>query len=154
MPMPAAERELPTFLVAPAAARPPARRSRLGLPEVYAGMAVASFLVARFVPVLRVHFACPFLLVTGHPCATCGMTHAWVHLAHGRLGEAFLWSPLGTVLAAAFWAFAVADVVRLVAGRPFPRIPEPLLRRWLFVGAAVLLANWAYLLIHGLGPAA
>jgi hypothetical protein len=150
--MPAAERALPTILVTPATPRPVRRAARLGLPEVYAALAIGSFLGARFFPVLHYHFTCPFLVATGHPCATCGMTHAWVHLAHGRLGDAFLWSPAGTLAAVAVWGYAVADLVRVLAGRPFPRIPEPLLRKWLFAGAALLAVNWAYLLIHGLGP--
>ncbi len=123
----------------------------LGVPEVYAGIALLSFLVARFVPVLGIHYPCPFLLFTGHPCATCGMTHAFVHLAHGHVLQALRWSPLGALLAASAWAYAAADLVRLVTGRRFPALPEPLLRRAALIGAAQLLANWIYLLVHGLG---
>jgi hypothetical protein len=146
--MSSAERELPTVLAAPAAGR---AAGRLGIPEVYAALALLSFLVARFVPVLQVHFPCPFLVFTGHPCGTCGMTHAFVYLAHGHVLQAFHWSPLGALLAASAWTYALADLARVAAGRPFPALPQPLVRRWVLVGAAALLANWAYLLIHGLG---
>jgi hypothetical protein len=130
-------------------ARPPGRR--LGIPEVYAGIALLSFLVARFVPVLEVHVPCPFLATTGHPCGTCGMTHAFVYLAHGQLAQAFRWSPLGALLAASAWGYAVADLVRVSAGWPWPAIPPRLARHGAIAGAVALLANWAYLLTRGLG---
>lgn len=145
--MPSAGRELPT-LVAPAAPRTAARP---GIPEVYAGIALLSFLVARFAPVLSIHYPCPWLVITGHPCATCGMTHAFVYLAHGHVLQALRWSPLGVLVAASAWAYALADLARFATGRPFPALPEPLVRRGALIGAALLLANWAYLLIHGLG---
>ncbi len=163
--MPSAERELPTVLAPPAAPRrrapsPPGAElpvaaarpaGRLGLAEVYAGIALLSFLVARFVPVLEVHVPCPFLLFTGHPCGTCGMTHAFVYLAHGEVLRALRWSPLGAILAAAVWAYLVLDVVRVAAGLRFPAVSAPVLRRWVVAGAVALLVNWAYMLVHGYG---
>lgn len=171
--MPSVDRELPTVLVAPVARpiragraglgshQPPAGAGpgasarvgarRLGISEAYAAIALLSFLVARFVPVLSVHYPCPFLMFTGQPCATCGMTHAFVYLAHGHVLQALRWNPLGALLAASAWAFTLADLVRLAAGRRFPAFSEPLVRRVALIAAALLLANWAYLLIHGLG---
>ncbi len=157
--MPSMDRELPTLLVAePPVPGAPVRLGhrdasarQLGLPEVYAAIALLSFLVARFVPVLSVHYPCPFLLFTGHPCATCGMTHAFVYLAHGHLLQAVRWSPLGALLAAAAWAYALADLARLATGRRFPALPEAVVRRAALVAAALLLAHWVYLLVHGLG---
>ncbi|HET6412333.1 MAG TPA: DUF2752 domain-containing protein [Anaeromyxobacter sp.] len=130
--------------------RPP--RTRLGVPEVYAAVALLSFLVARFVPVLDLDYPCVFLTLTGHPCATCGMTHAFVRLAHGQVAEAFRWNPLGALFAAAAWAFAALDLVRVVAGLSFPVVPREKLGLWLRVGVAAFFANWAYLWLHGLGP--
>ncbi len=166
--MAGAQRELPTILASgleSASPSPSPRRSglgsgpvhglgakRLGYPEVYAAIGLLSFLVARFVPVLRFHLPCPFLFVTGHPCATCGMTRAFVALAHGQVVQAFQWSPLGALLAVGAWTFAVADLVRAAAGWPLPRLSGTLAQRAVMVGVAALLLNWAYLLIHGLGP--
>jgi hypothetical protein len=124
---------------------------RFGLPEVYAVIALLSFLVARFVPVLGIHYECPFRAVTGFPCATCGMTHAFVLLAHGHVAQALRWSPLGAVLAAAAWAFAAADLVRAAAGWPLPALPERLIRPALLLGFAALFVNWGWLVVHGLG---
>jgi len=157
--MPSAERELLTILVEPSTrggrmrlGLPDPRVRRPGIPEVYAALALLSFLAARFAPVLEVHFPCPFLILTGLPCGTCGMTHAFVFLAHGQVLQALRWSPLGALLAAGAWAYAVADLVRLAAGRPFPALAPERMRRWGLAGAAALLVNWGYLLLHGLGP--
>jgi hypothetical protein len=135
--------------LAPAAARP---APRFGIPEVYALIALGSFLVARFFPVLHLHYECPFRSLTGLPCATCGMTHAFVYLAHGQVAAALRWSPLGTLLAAGAWAFALAAAVRLASGRTWPAPSRRTAQRAVIALAAALVANWAFLLIHGLGP--
>lgn len=124
-------------------------RERFGVAEVYAAIGLLSFLVARFVPVLRIHYPCPFLTLTHLPCGTCGMTHAFVELAHGRVAAALSWNPLGAVLAAAVWGFAAADLVRAAAGWPLPRIPERGLRAAVLAGLVAFAANWAFLLLRG-----
>ena len=125
---------------------PAAPDRRLGHHDVFAAMAGLSFLVARFAPVLSVPLACPAKALLGIPCATCGMTHAFVALAHGDLGAALAASPLGALLAAGAWVYALADAARLVAGRPLPRMSDRLWRAAALAGAAALLANWAWLL--------
>jgi hypothetical protein len=126
-------------------------RARFGIAEVYAAIGLASFVVARFVPVLRFDVQCPLRATLGIPCATCGMTHAFVYLAHGQIGRAFAWSPAGALLAACAWGLAVADAVRLVMGWPLPRVPEAWARRGVATGLAVLALSWSWLLWHGYG---
>jgi len=126
------------------AAGTPARR--FGHLDVFAVIGALSFLVARFLPVLAVPYTCPARGLLGIPCATCGMTHAFVALAHGDLGAALAASPLGAALAAGAWAYAVLDLLRVALGRPFPAVPAGLLRVATALGAAALLANWAWLL--------
>jgi hypothetical protein len=129
------------------------RRAAVGILEVYAALAIGSFLVARFVPILElVHYPCPFLALTGLPCGTCGMTHAFVLLAHGDVAEALRWSPAGAVLAAVGWTAACADVVRVAAGRSLPAVTPSLLRRASIAGVAAFLVNWAWLMVRGYGP--
>lgn len=119
---------------------------RFGHAEVFAAIAAASFLVARFVPVLGLPFVCPLRGLAGIPCATCGMTHAFVHLAHGEVGRALAASPLGAILAAAVWLYAALDLARVLLGAPLP-LPSPrALRVGTAAGLLALLANWAYLL--------
>ncbi|MEE9404888.1 MAG: DUF2752 domain-containing protein [Algisphaera sp.] len=42
---------------------------------------------------------CGFLAATGSPCATCGMTTAFTHVAHGQWISAAAVQPAGTLLA-------------------------------------------------------
>ena len=120
---------------------------RFGHAEVFAVIAALSFLVARFVPVLGIPFTCPLRGIAGIPCATCGMTHAFVHLAHGHLALALAASPLGAVLAGGGWLYAALDALRMALGAPFP-VPSPrALRAVTAAGVVMLLANWAYLLV-------
>ncbi|HEY6004277.1 MAG TPA: DUF2752 domain-containing protein [Anaeromyxobacter sp.] len=118
---------------------------RFGHAEVFAAIAALSFLVARFVPVLGIPFTCPLRGLAGIPCATCGMTHAFVHLAHGEVALALAASPLGAVLAASAWLGAVLDAVRVAAGAPLPVPSAGVLRALTAAGIAALLVNWVYL---------
>ncbi len=122
------------------------RTERFGHVEVFAVIAALSFLVARFVPVLGFPYLCPLRGIAGIPCATCGMTHAFVHLAHGDVALAFGASPLGALLAAGAWLFAVADAARVALGAPLPVPSVPALRAATAAGVLALLANWAWLL--------
>jgi hypothetical protein len=122
-----------------------AESRRFGHPEVYAGIAALSFLVARFVPVLSLPYTCPAKGLLGVPCATCGMTHAFVALAHGDLAAALHASPAGALLAGLTWLYAVADAVRVALGWPLPRVPPGAARALAITGVAVLLLNWAWL---------
>jgi hypothetical protein len=126
------------------AADRPARR--LGHLDVFASIAALSFLVARFLPVLALPYTCPAKGLLGLPCATCGMTHAFVSLAHGDLLAALHASPLGAALAAGAWGFALLDLALLAAGRPSPRLRPGALRLATAAGAVALLLNWAWLL--------
>jgi hypothetical protein len=124
------------------------RRGRPGIPEAFAAVAALSFLVARFLPVLSVHSECPFRALTGLPCASCGMTHAFVALARGEAGAAWSASPLGALLAGGAWLYAALDLLRVVVGLPWPRLSE---RAWRAMavgalGAAAL--NWGWMLLR------
>ncbi|HET7824569.1 MAG TPA: DUF2752 domain-containing protein [Anaeromyxobacter sp.] len=122
---------------------------RFGHAEVFAAIAALSFLVARFAPVLGVPFTCPLKGIAGIPCATCGMTHAFVHLAHGDVAAALAASPLGALLAAGAWLYAALDAARLALGAPFPVPSAGAVRAAAAAGVVATLANWAYLLAVG-----
>jgi hypothetical protein len=126
------------------AAGSPARR--IGHLDVFAAIGALSFLAARFLPVLALPYTCPARGLLGIPCATCGMTHAFVALGHGDLAGALQASPLGAALAAGAWAFSLLDLTRLALGRPVLRVSPGALRLATAAGALALLLNWAWLL--------
>jgi len=129
------------------AALQPARA--FGHAEVFAAIFALSFLAARLLPLLGLPYACPFKALTGLPCATCGMTHAFVYLAHGELRAALAASPLGALLAGAAWLFAAADAAFFALALPLPLpLPGPRTARALAIaGLIALLANWAFLVV-------
>jgi hypothetical protein len=124
------------------------KTARFGHAEVFAAIAALSFLVARFAPVLSLPFTCPMRALAGIPCATCGMTHAFVHLAHGEVALALAASPLGALLAAGGWAYAALDLARVVAGAPLPVPSQRAARAAALFGLTVLLANWGLLVVR------
>jgi hypothetical protein len=127
------------------------KTERFGHAEVFAAIGLLSFLVARFAPVLALPFTCPLRGLAGIPCATCGMTHAFVHLAHGEVARAFAASPLGTLLAAAAWLYAALDLARAALGAPLPVPSLRAVRAATALGIALLLVNWAWLVAREVG---
>jgi hypothetical protein len=123
------------------------RTPRFGHPEAFAAIGGLSFLAARFLPVLEAGFACPFRAATGLPCATCGMTHAFVLLARGELAAAFAASPLGALLAAGAWAYAALDLLRAALRLPWPELSPRALQGLAALSVLALAANWAYLIL-------
>ncbi len=120
-------------------------RRRLGHADVFAAIGALSFLVARFVPVLGIPLVCPMRGLAGIPCATCGMTHAFVFLARGEVSRAVHASPAGALLAAGVWLLAVLDLARLAVGAPLPAPSVRAVRAATAAGVVLLLCNWAWL---------
>ena len=118
-----------------------------GHPEVFATIFALSFLAARLLPLLGLHYDCPFKALTGLPCATCGMTRAFVYLAHGEPSAALAANPLGAVLAGGAWLLAAADGVRLSLALPLPDPGRRVARALAVGGLIALLANWAFLVV-------
>lgn len=118
---------------------------------MFAAIAAASFLAARFLPVLEVPFLCPLKAWAGLPCAACGMTHAFVALAHGEVRGSVAASPLGALLAGGAWLYAALDLVRVAAGAPWPEISMGARRGLAGTAVAALLLNWAWLLLGARG---
>jgi hypothetical protein len=122
------------------------RTGKLGVPEAFALVGAASFLAARFLPLLALHSECPFRLVTGLPCATCGMTHAFVALAHGQPLAAWSASPLGALLAGGAWLYALLDLARVALGRPWRSLPQRAWRALAVAACSATALNWAWML--------
>jgi hypothetical protein len=128
---------------------------RAGPPSVHAlGLAVAGLtllLAARVLPLdappLSL-FACPFRAATSLPCLSCGCTHAFAALAHFHLLEAAAASPLGA-LAAVACAVHVAWTGLRLCGLRYAPAPLAVTLRVRLGAAAVLVLNWAFLVLRG-----
>lgn len=126
----------------PRSSRAPAR---FGHAEVLAAIAALSFLVARFVPVVGMLPPCPVRSAFGLPCASCGMTRAFVAMARGDVAAAAAASPLGAALALGVWGFALAALIRPLLGFRWPELAPRAARALALTGIGALLANWGWL---------
>lgn len=124
------------------------KTERFGHAEVFAAIAALSFVAALLLPLLPLSYTCPLKGMTGLPCATCGMTRAFVRLAHGDVLGAIEASPLGALAAAIAWVYALADAVRVALGAPLPVLSPRALRATTAAAIVALLANWAWLLVR------
>lgn len=86
---------------------------------------------------------CLFKLITGYPCAGCGMTRAVVEAAHGHFLKAFEWHPLGLAFFIGVWSVVFVFSYELLTNKPLAW--DLWLKRWGVVLAWV--AFFAFLLL-------
>lgn len=90
---------------------------------------------------------CGFLVATGLPCATCGMTTAFSHAADGNLLASYRVQPAGAVLALLTAVAAVVSGYAAVTGASLAPVGRALGRPRTFIALGVLIAlGWAYTL--------
>ncbi|MCU0961961.1 MAG: DUF2752 domain-containing protein [Pirellulaceae bacterium] len=96
---------------------------------------------------------CRFRQFTGVPCPGCGLTRAFISLAHGRLSAAWSYHPGGILFFALVLfqiPYRVWQLVRLRRGQAAHRFAVA--DRWVLASlAVVMLAQWAYAVIHTWG---
>jgi hypothetical protein len=112
---------------------------------------VCALVAARWFPFGALPPLCAFKTFTGLPCLSCGMTRSWVHVVHGRFGDAWLTSPLGVLLCLATVAAIAYGVARSTGRMPALRLDLSKAGRLgvrIAVGLAVLI-NWGYVLVGG-----
>jgi hypothetical protein len=94
---------------------------------------------------------CGFKLVTGLPCATCGMTTAFSHAARGNLVASFAVQPGGAVLSLLTAVATLLSGYSLATGASliplWNAVARP--RTFLVLGGVILLA-WAYTVLRTL----
>jgi hypothetical protein len=76
------------------------------------------------------------------------MTHAFVAMARGDLAQAWSSSPLGALLAGGAWLYALLDLLRLAAGRPWPLVPQRAWRAMAVAAVGAAAVNWAWMLLR------
>lgn len=89
---------------------------------------------------------CSLRRVVGMPCPGCGLTRSFISLAHGRIGAAWNYNPVGLLL---FALVAIQIPYRLLQLTRLARgLPELRLGAWsswsLVVAAIWLLARWPW----------
>ena len=99
-------------------------------------------LLAPVVPALAPWLpACPLKRLTGIPCPGCGATRAALALVRGEPAHAFSHYPLWALVWVGLVAGGLVAGLWVATGR---RLPWPRSPRWLWLGAALLLANWVF----------
>ena len=94
---------------------------------------------------------CGFMIVTGYPCPTCGMTTAFCHTVRGQFWRALRAQPAGFVFALATIAAAGSALWTLVVGRWPAHLSMLVTNYWFFITLlALLLGGWAFKLVVGL----
>lgn len=70
---------------------------------------------------------CLFKIITGLPCPSCGMTHAFINLGHCHVQEAFFDNLMGPVVYFALFVIFIISVYALATKKPLLSI---LWRKW------------------------
>jgi hypothetical protein len=91
---------------------------------------------------------CPFRALTGVPCPSCGTTRAAISLLHGDVIASLADNPLASLAGIAFVVGGALVPLWISLGGKLPALPRPL-PLWLRMTAvAVLIANWAWVIVH------
>lgn len=88
--------------------------------------------------------ACPFLVITHHPCPFCGGTRSFAYMWQGNTARAAALYPLGPLLFFVTLAAIPVLALALLINRDLAvRAPEWLKHRVLAAGLALLGVSWA-----------
>jgi hypothetical protein len=93
---------------------------------VLLGLAAGTVLAWTALP-LQLPTVCAYKLITGEPCASCGLTHAACELARGRFVDAERFNIAAIPLAIFAAALLVGVVMELWTNRP---CVAPVWKRW------------------------
>lgn len=126
--------------------RPATREERQLAALWFAAAAAASVLRPVWIAAAPLLRPCTFRGLTGIPCPTCGTTRVALALLDLDLATAFVVNPLATVAGAAFFAGGALALIWALLRAPAVTLDGELPRWWVAVLAAVVLANWGYLI--------
>lgn len=88
---------------------------------------------------------CGFLVGTGLPCATCGMTTAFTHAAHGHLIQSFITQPAGMLLCLGLAIMTILSSYTLWVGVSLMPILKMLWQPRSFLYGGILIGvAWGY----------
>jgi len=88
---------------------------------------------------------CLFRLITGLPCPSCGLTHAFIALGHGRVSEAFLDNIMSPLLFVTLIGVLGVSVYESLAGRYLLQPLWTRVKNKVLVGVLILAGlSWAW----------
>lgn len=120
---------------------------------IWGTIGLIALIAARLVPpALTDFYRCPFRVITGIPCLTCGITRSFRHMVHGRFYEAFSLTPLGALFCILTMLYVIYALTVVVFRLPRPRfrLNRSVCRLTLRLGLpGILLLNWIYLYCNG-----
>lgn len=92
--------------------------------------------------------ACRFLILTGIPCPSCGLTTSFAYAAHLDFWQAFLASPFGLLLFFVVVLAVPASAISLRRRWSWQRLTAvPGVQTATYVMIAVYLASWIYKIV-------
>lgn len=98
---------------------------------------------------------CIFKQTTGIPCPSCGSSRSVLAITHGQFTEAFLWNPLGYMIAAVLLILPFVILYDLVYQQKvlinsYERIENLFRKRViLFSAITLIIANWIWNIYKG-----
>jgi hypothetical protein len=114
---------------------------------VVAALSVAVFPLGRAVVALFPR--CPFRVVAGFACPSCGSTRALLSLADGQLLDALAFNPLVTLAALGFVLCGLAAPLWNASIRRIPTGIDLSTRTARIAITVTLLANWVWIVARG-----
>ncbi|GAC1654144.1 MAG: hypothetical protein NVS9B1_04830 [Candidatus Dormibacteraceae bacterium] len=107
-----------------------------------------TFLYPRLTALHTTFPACPFLLLTGHPCPFCGGTRSFSAMWRGDLWSALRLYPLGPLLFALALPVAVYGLWAMVTGHSVTVALKVNLQRTVTIlGIAAIATSWSLKLL-------
>ncbi|MCG6963419.1 MAG: DUF2752 domain-containing protein [Acidobacteria bacterium] len=124
------------------------RREERQLAFLWGVLVASAFLLRPLWLVLAAFLPkCAFRSLTGIPCPTCGSTHAALAALHGHPLQALTANPLVALAGAAFVLGGLIAPLWAGVNLPIPATPRPWPLWFRITLGAVILANWAYLIV-------
>lgn len=88
---------------------------------------------------------CGFLMITGYPCPSCGLTTSFAHFAHGHILASLSAQPFGTFLFIVLIGLTFFAIWAMVKKIPFSEVMNSEYMEWGQYGMLLLLLlSWGY----------
>jgi hypothetical protein len=117
---------------------------------IWGAIAIAAIIVTGFVAQQLPNLsACPFKVLTGYPCLTCGGTRCLSEMAHLSLWESFKYNPFVWLTVIGMIVFSLIVAFGILFKRGFSVTLTENEKKAIRIAIITLMAvNWIYLIIY------